>query len=215
MTTPITDARHTVRASQLIRLLRRNIAVLYTPSVPRHGASREALKGWCLHILIIPQPLPCFHPGTHRSGRMPGFPHGGLINYQKEYKSMETAQLIQVLRQRTRFQSTRGPLASEDLFHLPLEELDEMYRKISRELKEQAEESLLAKKSPLQGTLELKQQVLKLVITDLLEEAEDKKNAKEVVAKRRYFDELIAKKRADGLAELSLEELTKMRQDLG
>lgn len=128
---------------------------------------------------------------------------------------METAQLVQVLRQRTRFQSTRGPLASEDLFHLPLEELDEMYRKISRELKEQAEESLLAKKSPLQGTLELKQQVLKLVIAVLLEEAEDKKNAKEVVAKRRYFDELIAKKQADGLAELSLEELTKMRQDLG
>lgn len=128
---------------------------------------------------------------------------------------METAQLIQVLRQRTRFQSTKGPLASEDLFHLPLEELDDMYRKISRELKEQAEESLLAKKSPLQGTLELKQQVLKLVIAVLLEEAEDKKNAKEVVAKRRYFDELIAKKQADGLAELSLEELTKMRQDLG
>ena len=128
---------------------------------------------------------------------------------------METAQLIQVLRQRTRFQSTRGPLASEDLFHLPLEELDDMYRKISRELKEQAEESLLAKKSPLQGTLELRQQVLKLVIAVLLEEAEDKKNAKEVVAKRRYFDELIAKKQADGLAELSLEELTKMRQNLG
>ena len=128
---------------------------------------------------------------------------------------METAQLVQVLRQRTRFQSTRGPLASEDLFHLPLEELDEMYRKISRELKEQAEESLLTKKSPLQGILELKQQVLKLVIAVLLEEAEDKKNAREVVAKRRYFDELIAKKQADGLAELSLEELTKMRQDLG
>lgn len=110
-------------------------------------------------------------------------------------------------RLRLRFETSRGNLNVEDLWRLPLVELDKLAIALNKQLKESSEESFIKAKSKDNKLLELRFDIVKHIIETLLSEDEEKKKAADKRAKRGQLLELIAKKKNQELEEKSLEEL--------
>lgn len=110
-------------------------------------------------------------------------------------------------RLRLRFETSRGNLNVEDLWRLPLAELDKLAIALNKQLKESSEESFIKAKSKDNKLLELRFDIVKHIIETLLSEDEERKKAADKKAKREQLLELIAKKRNQELEEKSLEEL--------
>jgi uncharacterized protein YabN with tetrapyrrole methylase and pyrophosphatase domain len=110
-------------------------------------------------------------------------------------------------RLRLRFETSRGNLNVEDLWRLPLVELDKLAIALNKQLKESREESFIKAKSKDNKLLELRFDIVKHIIETLLSEDEEKKKAADKRAKREQLLELIAKKKNQELEEKSLEEL--------
>ena len=110
-------------------------------------------------------------------------------------------------RLRLRFETSRGNLNVEDLWRLPLTELDKLAIALNKQLKESSEESFIKAKSKDNKLLELRFDIVKHIIETLLSEDEEKKKAADKRAKREQLLELIAKKKNQELEGKSLEEL--------
>lgn len=110
-------------------------------------------------------------------------------------------------RLRLRFETSRGNLNVEDLWRLPLAELDKLAIALNKQLKESSEESFIKAKSKDNKLLELRFDIVKHIIETLLSEDEEKKKAADKRAKREQLLELIAKKKNQELEGRSLEEL--------
>ena len=110
-------------------------------------------------------------------------------------------------RLRLRFETSRGNLNVEDLWKLPLVELDKLAIALNKQLKESSEESFIKAKSKDNKLLELRFDIVKHIIETLLSEDEEKKKAADKRAKREQLLELIAKKKNQELEGKSLEEL--------
>ncbi len=110
-------------------------------------------------------------------------------------------------RLRLRFETSRGNLNVEDLWRLPLAELDKLAIALNKQLKESSEESFIKAKSKDNKLLELRFDIVKHIIETLLSEDEEKKKAADKRAKREQPLELIAKKKNQELEGKSLEEL--------
>ena len=110
-------------------------------------------------------------------------------------------------RLRLRFETSRGNLNVEDLWRLPLAELDKLAIALNKQLKESGEESFIKAKSKDNKLLELRFDIVKHIIETLLSEDEEKKKAADKRAKREQLLELIAKKKNQELEGKSLEEL--------
>lgn len=110
-------------------------------------------------------------------------------------------------RLRLRFETSRGNLNVEDLWRLPLIELDKLAIALNKQLKESSEESFIKAKSKDNKLLELRFDIVKHIIETLLSEDEEKKKAADKRAKREQLLELIAKKKNQELEGKSLEEL--------
>lgn len=110
-------------------------------------------------------------------------------------------------RLRLRFETSRGNLNVEDLWRLPLAELDKLAITLNKQLKESSEESFIKAKSKDNKLLELRFDIVKHIIETLLSEDEEKKKAADKRAKREQLLELIAKKKNQELEGKSLEEL--------
>lgn len=110
-------------------------------------------------------------------------------------------------RLRLRFETSRGNLNVEDLWRLPLAELDKLAIALNKQLKESSEESFIKAKSKDNKLLELRFDIVKHIIETLLSEDEEKKKAADKRAKRGQLLELIAKKKNQELEGKSLEEL--------
>ena len=108
---------------------------------------------------------------------------------------------------RLRFETSRGNLNVEDLWRLPLAELDKLAIALNKQLKESSEESFIKAKSKDNKLLELRFDIVKHIIETLLSEDEEKKKAADKRAKREQLLELIAKKKNQELEGKSLEEL--------
>jgi len=118
---------------------------------------------------------------------------------------------------RLRFSSGRGELLVEDLFDLPLQNLDSIARSVNKELKASGEESFIpnAKKNPKQTENQVRLDILKSVIqhkVDLQQRASERAARQAELAK---LKEIVAQKADAGLREKSLEELQKMMAELG
>jgi hypothetical protein len=118
------------------------------------------------------------------------------------------------IRLKLRFKTTSGQLSIEDLWDLPLAFLNELAKALSREVKESAEESFIAKKSNTNAISELRFELVKHVIKVKLEEAETKEKAVENKAKKEHILSLIAEKQGEDLKSKSIDELTKLMEDL-
>lgn len=110
-------------------------------------------------------------------------------------------------RLRLRFETSRGNLNVEDLWRLPLAELDKLAIALNKQLKESSEESFIKAKSKDNKLLELRFDIVKHIIETLLSEDEEKKKAADKRAKREQLLELIAKKKNQELEGKNLEEL--------
>ena len=109
-------------------------------------------------------------------------------------------------RLRLRFETSRGNLNVEDLWRLPLAELDKLAIALNKQLKESSEESFIKAKSKDNKLLELRFDIVKHIIETLLSEDEEQKKAADKRAKREQLLELIAKKKNQELEGKSLEE---------
>jgi hypothetical protein len=109
----------------------------------------------------------------------------------------------------------KGAISTEDLWDLPVEVLDHIYREMNRELKGLQEDSLLAKKSRDGENLELRVSIVKHIAGVKLAETEEKEKAIMRREKVRRLDEIIARKQDAVLENKSIEELQKLREELG
>jgi hypothetical protein len=113
-------------------------------------------------------------------------------------------------RKKLRFPSTKGELTAEQLFDLPLVQLDTVARSIHSELKSITEESFIdVKPDPRRPELETKLEIVKHVIAVKVKERDDAIAAQERAAKRRKLLDAIAAKEDEALTTASKEDLLK------
>lgn len=120
----------------------------------------------------------------------------------------------QASRQKLRFQTSKGLLPTEDLWDLPLTNLDTLAKSLNKQVKETEEESFIEVKSSANEKLEVMFEIVKHIIKVKLDEKEAARIAKENTAKKTQILELIHQKKNESLANMPVEELEKMLADL-
>lgn len=116
-------------------------------------------------------------------------------------------------RERFRF-PFRGLISVEDLWILPVKDLDSIFKVLNSELKQVKEESLLEIKTQKDQELDIKIEIVKYIVKIKLEEGQARANAKKKKEEKQKILELIASKRDENLQTKSIEELEKMADDL-
>lgn len=112
-------------------------------------------------------------------------------------------------RNKFRFQH-KGQLTVEDLWDLPVRELDAVFKTLNKQLKQSEEESLLATKSADDKILEAKIAIVKHIVAVKIAEEEQRKNAAAVAAQKQKVLGIISEKEDAALHDMSLEDLKKM-----
>lgn len=102
----------------------------------------------------------------------------------------------------------------EDLWKLSGVQLDEIYKVLRKEIKESAEESLLAKKNAKISMIEDMAEIVKYILTVKVNEAEMATKAVANKQQKAMIDDIIAQKKNVALANMSIEELEKMKENL-
>lgn len=108
----------------------------------------------------------------------------------------------------------RGLISVEELFDLQLEELDSIFKKLSKEKKESSEESLLDTKTTENSLLETKIEIIKYIVNDKLERAERNVKAFEKAEKKQKIMSILSRKKDSELEEKSTEDLEEMLNSL-
>jgi uncharacterized protein YfkK (UPF0435 family) len=107
----------------------------------------------------------------------------------------------------------KGVITVEDLWDLPVKELDTVYRFINKELKSVQEDSLLEKNTG--GlVLELQIEIIKHIYAVKQDEIAKREKALARREQVRQLDDIIARKENTALSERSLDDLKKMRDEL-
>ena len=110
-------------------------------------------------------------------------------------------------RKKIRFTTSRGMLATEDLWDLTLSELDEIANSLRKQVKEDEDESFIKPPVKGDGVLDAKFEIIQDVIKTRLLDAERATKAQETRVRNQKVREAIAKKKDGALDEMSLEEL--------
>ncbi|MFW6028846.1 MAG: hypothetical protein ACOCRO_01190 [Halanaerobiales bacterium] len=116
-------------------------------------------------------------------------------------------------REKLRF-SYRGSVSVEDLWDLPVEELDKIYKGLNSELKKVEEDSLLGTKSAKDKSLELKVNIIKYIVETKLEEKEKRAKKAELARRKQKILEIMESKKEEQLKDKSLDELEEMINSL-
>lgn len=116
-------------------------------------------------------------------------------------------------REKTRF-PYKGYLSVEDLWDLSVTELDSIFKLLNAKLRIAAEESLLGAKAKVNTDLELQTAIIRHVVTIKLAEMETAKLARERREKKQRILGILAEKQYTDLAGKSVEDLTKMLEEL-
>lgn len=119
---------------------------------------------------------------------------------------------IKASREKMRF-SYKGILMVEDLWDLPVTELDKIYKNLNAKAKESAEESLLSE-STEDETLNTQIEIIKYIVSVKLEERDKAKKAKERKEQKEKIMSIIASKQDEALQGKSIDELTKLLDEL-
>lgn len=106
--------------------------------------------------------------------------------------------------------SYKGTCSVEDLWDIPLEELDKMYGKLRKIQKEQGGESLLIKESKEDKELANKIEIIKAVVEDRVRAKERAAKAAEIKAQNQRILGIIADKKEADLRNKNMEELQAM-----
>lgn len=108
----------------------------------------------------------------------------------------------------------KGSITAEDLFDLSPEALDGIYKTLSRQVKVNQEESLLADKNEEDEQLSVKIEIIKFIVADKLAAIEKAKKTAATKMKAEKIRSILAKKQDVALEEMSAEELQKMLEEL-
>ncbi len=117
-------------------------------------------------------------------------------------------------RQKLRFQTSIGVLNTEDLWALPLEQLDSLAKQLKKQVAESGEESFIKAKSSANETIELRFNIVKRVIEIKLEEKEAKATAAAKIAQKKHLLELLGQKENEALSAKSADEIRAMLKEL-
>lgn len=120
---------------------------------------------------------------------------------------------ILATRQKFRF-PFKGVATVEDLWDLNLTDLDGIYKALKAQKKQNDEESLLATKSKEDKVLDAKIEIIKYIVTEKQAEAEQRRTRAEQRKKRMRIAEILADKEVEALRDKSIDELTKMLEDM-
>lgn len=115
-------------------------------------------------------------------------------------------------RQKLRFSTRFGDLATEQLWDLSVTDLDTLAVALENEYKESGKKSFLVKKSKKDSLLKLKFDLVVDVLTTKVDEEEASRERFEKKKFNEKIDALIAEKQEDEFKGLSVEELEKMRK---
>lgn len=116
----------------------------------------------------------------------------------------------QASRQKLRFDTAKGQIATEDLWSLSLTSLDTIAKNVNRILKAETEESFISTRSKSNEELELKLEILKFVIAWRIEESNATKRKAEKAAKLSQLKQLASTKANENLSQMSLEDIEKL-----
>ena len=108
----------------------------------------------------------------------------------------------------------RGMITVEDLWDLSVQELDRIFQKLNKALKESKEESLLSPQAKEDSELAIAVAIVRHIVEVKLAEAAIALAAVERKAKKEKILSILADKQDDSLRNMSSEDLTKMLEDL-
>lgn len=109
----------------------------------------------------------------------------------------------------------KGQIGVEDLWDLSVNDLDAIFKTLSKEAKQTEEESLLATKSKGDTVLSTKIAIVKHIVSVKLAEIENKKLAHERAEQKQKIMAILASKQDQALQNKTPEELQAMLDQLG
>ncbi len=120
---------------------------------------------------------------------------------------------IQARRQKIRF-PYKGTASVEDLWDLPVTELDKIFKQLNAEAKKMQEESLLETKSDEDKKLAVQIGIVKYIVSVKLEEKKAAEMERERKKQKQKIMSILASKQDEALKDKSIEELEKMLGEL-
>mgnify|MGYP003493716625 FL=1 len=110
--------------------------------------------------------------------------------------------------------SFKGSITVEDLWDLSPQNLDTIYKSLTKELKQSQEESLLVKKTEVDAVLDDKINLVKYIVLTKLKEEDQRNKEREFKEKKQKILGLIADKQDNELQSKSIDELKDMLESL-
>ena len=107
----------------------------------------------------------------------------------------------------------KGTISTEDLWDLPVTELDKIFKVLNKKNKTNEEESLLSTSSVDMDTL-VSIDIIKYIVNYKLKKKEENEQAKKRAEDRQLIMDIVEKKRKQSLEDKTEEELLKMLNDM-
>lgn len=111
-----------------------------------------------------------------------------------------------------RIQTERGPLSVEQVFTLPIPELDKLAVRLEKEYKDSGEKSFIVKRTAKDKKAKLSFDIVLDILTTKVEADDAARVARENKEHNQEIDTLIAEKKKGDLKNLSIKELEKLRK---
>lgn len=108
----------------------------------------------------------------------------------------------------------KGVISVEDLWDLPVKNLDDIYKSLNAKVKQSQEESLLTTKSESDEDLEISIEIIKHIASVKLAEQEAREKSAAKKEQKQKIMAIIAKKQNESLENSSIEDLNKMLDEL-
>lgn len=127
---------------------------------------------------------------------------------------MKTEKMFEfAVRNKLRF-PFRGVISVEDLWDLSVTNLDKIFKELNSQVKQSKEESLLDIKTKEDEVLEIQIEIIKYIVSVKQEEMTAREKAIEKKAQKQKIMSIIAEKKDEALHNSSIDELTKMLEEL-
>lgn len=107
-----------------------------------------------------------------------------------------------------------GQISVEDMWDLPVTELDKIFKTLNKQVKTSQEESLLETKSKEDEVLETQIEIVRHIVSIKQQEANEKLREKERKVQKQRIMEIMADKQDEALKGKSIDELQKMLDEL-